>query len=162
MTDKKHDAATLTIAAIFAWLLPGAGHWCLGERKKGVAFFLILSLTYLMGLWLADFRQIQCDERFYVQIGSFGSAATLVMNAFVITDQTYPANHHPPLWYAPGMVYMCVVGLLNILITLSIFSPKSSTTPPTEGAPSEQTANAAQPADIATPPPPQQQIEESK
>ena len=37
------------------WLVPGAGHLLLGRRPQAVGFFLAVTLTYVLGMFLADF-----------------------------------------------------------------------------------------------------------
>jgi hypothetical protein len=34
------------------WLLPGAGHWLLGQKPRAVGFLLAVGLTFLVGLGL--------------------------------------------------------------------------------------------------------------
>ncbi|NOT43853.1 MAG: hypothetical protein HOP14_04530, partial [Acidobacteria bacterium] len=35
-----------------AWAVPGAGHFWLGRRQKGVVFLVALTLMFACGLWL--------------------------------------------------------------------------------------------------------------
>ena len=47
---KKNPALTL----LFAWLLPGAGHWYIGQRVKGVLFCFLLIMMFTLGVLLAE------------------------------------------------------------------------------------------------------------
>jgi hypothetical protein len=46
------------LAAILAWLLPGAGHWYQGRRSKAVLFFLCIVGTFGYGLWIGEGRVV--------------------------------------------------------------------------------------------------------
>jgi hypothetical protein len=39
-------------AGLLGWLLPGAGHWFLGQRGLGLVFFIAISVPYLVGIVL--------------------------------------------------------------------------------------------------------------
>ena len=42
----------VALACVLAWLLPGAGHFYLGRRAKGLVFLCIVLITFLTGLAL--------------------------------------------------------------------------------------------------------------
>jgi hypothetical protein len=46
------------LAAILAWLIPGAGHWYQRRRSKAVLFFLCIVGTFGYGLWLGEGRVV--------------------------------------------------------------------------------------------------------
>lgn len=46
------------LAAILAWLVPGAGHWYQRRRSKAVLFFLCITGTFSYGLWLGEGRVV--------------------------------------------------------------------------------------------------------
>jgi TM2 domain-containing membrane protein YozV len=51
------------VSCVLAWLLPGAGHFYLGKRRRATVFFLVVFATFLLGLfndgrsYLADGQQ---------------------------------------------------------------------------------------------------------
>ncbi len=47
---KQSPALTL----LFAWLLPGAGHWYIGQRTKAVLFCFILVAMFVLGVLLTE------------------------------------------------------------------------------------------------------------
>lgn len=47
---KQSPALTL----LFAWLLPGAGHWYIGQRTKAVLFCFILIAMFVLGVLLTE------------------------------------------------------------------------------------------------------------
>lgn len=38
------------LTVLLAWLLPGAGHWYLGQRVRGVIFCLLLAAVFTLGV----------------------------------------------------------------------------------------------------------------
>lgn len=46
------------LAAILAWLIPGAGHWYQRRRSKAVLFFVCIVGTFGYGLWLGEGRVV--------------------------------------------------------------------------------------------------------
>ena len=43
---------SLLIPCVLAWLLPGAGHFYLGRRRRAIFFFVIVLITLTLGLWM--------------------------------------------------------------------------------------------------------------
>jgi hypothetical protein len=43
------DLRNRNVAALLAWLMPGAGHWYQGRKSKGVLFCVTILLTYFVG-----------------------------------------------------------------------------------------------------------------
>ena len=50
--DRTQATSTLYLICALAWFLPGAGHFWLGRRQKGIVFLVALSLMFAFGLWL--------------------------------------------------------------------------------------------------------------
>jgi hypothetical protein len=49
------------LAAVLAWLVPGAGHWYQRRRSKAVLFFVCITSTFVYGLWIGDGRVVYAD-----------------------------------------------------------------------------------------------------
>lgn len=67
------------LAALLAWLLPGAGHWYQRRRSKAVLYFLCILGTFGYGLWLGEGRVVYAawgssndDKRlpYFCQVGA--------------------------------------------------------------------------------------------
>lgn len=51
--EKSHASRfDLLIPCVLAWLLPGAGHFYLGRRRRAIFFFVIVLATLTLGLWM--------------------------------------------------------------------------------------------------------------
>jgi Family of unknown function (DUF6677) len=51
------------LAAFWAWLIPGAGHWYQGRRSKAVLFFVCIMGTFVYGLYLGGGRVVYASWR---------------------------------------------------------------------------------------------------
>lgn len=117
------------LAFLLAWLLPGAGHAVMGRWRKGLFFMAILSATYLFGLWIVGFRSVSFDENPFYYVGQYGSGLTLVMSKTVASGKSFPRPELTPSWYDPGLLYVCVAGLLNLVLMLNVLELRPSGTP---------------------------------
>jgi len=144
------------IAFFVAWLLPGGGHFLLGKWKKGLFFFLLLAATYAFGMCIAGWRPVSFDDNPFYYVGQYGSGATLLLAKLRGAEKAILRPEIHPSWFDPGLLYVCVVGLLNIVVMLNILDVKLAARPTTaapEKAPSPPEAPQAAAAPAATTPP---------
>jgi len=148
------------VAFFVGWIVPGAGHFLLGKWKKGLFFFLLLGATYLFGMWIAGFRPVSYDDNPFYFVGQYGSGITLLIAKLRGAEKAIvrPAIH--PSWFDPGLLYVCVVGLLNLVVmmnTLDLKVEAPSSAPAPAGASEGKPADAPKPATAvpapAAPPP---------
>lgn len=118
-TDSPSKAKIL-LAALLAWLVPGLGHFFLGKYIKALFFFGILTATYIAGLWMSGFRTVSWTDNPFYYVGHLGSGITLLLGTLLSFEKAAPLQDKVS-WFDPGLLYVCVVGMLNVLITLSIF-----------------------------------------
>lgn len=136
------DLRQPTVAAIWAWLIPGAGHIYQRRYAKGLLFMACILGTYFFGLTLggghvvyASFRKGDIRWQYICQAG-VGAAA---LPALVQSYRNHPPDQPSP-WMAPpadprpedrdelaiwheryhayfelGTLYTMVAGLLNVL-----------------------------------------------
>ena len=107
-------------AMLAGWVLPGAGHALLGRWKKGLFFLGLLTATYLVGLWIVGFKPVSWDENPFYYIGQYGSGATFALARLLGPEKSFPRLDLPVSWYDPGLLYVCVAGLLNLVIVCSL------------------------------------------
>ena len=112
-----------------AWLVPGAGHAAMGRWKKGLFLFALLGLTYLSGLWIVGFRSVSFDDNPFYFVGRYGSGATLFLAKAMSVEKSYPREGVPISWYDPALLYVCVVGLLNLVLMMNILEVRPPSPP---------------------------------
>ncbi len=136
------DPMRVTIACVLAWAVPGAGHFYLGRRAKGLLFLGIILATFMVGLgfngrvylanpeqplsYLATFanvalgpldmigRQVSYDRLIYVFPRE--SDRTLYQD---ILDRTRARILSVTHEY--GTTFVLTAGLMNILLILDAF-----------------------------------------
>ena len=136
------------VAFFVAWLVPGAGHFLLGKWKKGLFFLLLLGATYLFGMWIAGFRPVSYDDNPFYFVGQYGSGITLLIAKLRGAEKAVVGTKFHPSWFDPGLLYVCVVGLLNLVIMLNTLDLKVEAP-----APAAAPASPAPAADPAPKPP---------
>lgn len=109
----------LLFTLFIAWLIPGAGHYYLGHKWKGILLLAILSLTYITGMAMADFRNVALVNPLHLFSCSFTGGFTILA---VCTTAGLP---NTPQWYPHayelGCLYLRVTSLLNALVLLYLY-----------------------------------------
>ncbi len=134
-------------AFLLGWLVPGAGHALLGRWQKGLFFFLTLGTTYLFGLWIVGSKAISWDDNPFYYVGQWGSGSTFFLAQMMPVQKAYPREGLHPSWFDPGLLYVCAVGLLNLVVMLNVLEVKRRAAP-------EKAPPADAPAPAPAPPPP--------
>ncbi len=120
-------------ALILGWCIPGAGHWVLGQRKKAIFLFVTIMLTFSAGIVLADFRNVKNADNEFYWAGQLG-CGLIYFIANVLFGNT-PAGKVPIEWYEIGLLYICVAGMLNVVLLLNLFNlPAAPSAPSKEAA----------------------------
>jgi hypothetical protein len=138
-TTLEIDLRDPNLAAVFAWLCPGAGHFYQRRYAKAVLFSACILTTYFFGLALGEGKVVyaawnQVDRRWQypLQLGVGLPAAPALMQSMVVRRgnpplmgglMAPPANpdklaewhHRLNLRFELGTLYTMVAGLLNIL-----------------------------------------------
>jgi hypothetical protein len=139
------------LAAFWAWLIPGAGHWYQGRRSKAVLFFVCIMGTFVYGLYLGDGRVVYASWRpddhrlaYLCQIGVGVVAMPALVQAYRAKTNDHffknskfmvppdlvkkqEANELDDLqkrlghFFELGTVYTMVAGLLNVLVIYDVW-----------------------------------------
>ena len=105
---------------LLSWLVPGAGHFVVGKREKGVIFLVALPVMFAIGLWLQgrlpvfDFSDPLVGLAAVANLGMglpYFIAAALDLGRGVVTAASYEY----------GNTFLIVSGLLNLLVTLDAY-----------------------------------------
>jgi hypothetical protein len=121
---KSNHALFLIVVGTLAWLIPGAGHFTLNERKRGVVIFVVIALTFLAGLYVGSVGVVDpINAKPWYAAQLMNSPAVLLLGGHVA--DAYRAAHRasePALAYLVygraneiGQIYTSIAGLLNLL-----------------------------------------------
>jgi len=105
------------VAALLAWLVPGAGHFYLGRKGKALLFLVLITSSFFYGMWLANFKNVYPDR---YPLGFLGQVFTgIPAIAGLVLNYTVPGqlDEGEPT-FELGFVYTCIAGLLNLLLVI--------------------------------------------
>jgi hypothetical protein len=79
------------MAALLAWVLPGAGHWMLGKRGLAVVLWGAITFAYATGLAIGGIKNsVNPWSNFWLFLGQIGcggyTAVGLGANVMILTD----------------------------------------------------------------------------
>jgi hypothetical protein len=102
----------LMIVGLAAWLVPGAGHLVLKEKRHAVIIFVTIVLTFGIGLYIGSIgiiNPVGAKPWYVAQV--MNSPAVAVLGHFATTGR-YPVYGRPN---EIGQIYTSIAGLLNLL-----------------------------------------------
>jgi hypothetical protein len=116
--SKENKVLLLLIVGLLAWLVPGGGHFVLGEKKRAIIMFAAIILTFCTGLYIGSIGVIDLSDTSAIYV-----KATQVMNppvAVVLGHYTRGRNYSVYGWPNEiGQVYTMTSGLLNLLCVVN-------------------------------------------
>jgi hypothetical protein len=126
---KDNHALFLIVVGSAAWLVPGGGHFALGQQRRAGVIFVTILLTFLLGLYVGSLGVIDpvgAKPWYAAQI--MNSPAVLLLGAHVMLVQrqaetgqmdVQEAGTVPYRVYGRpneiGQIYTSIAGLLNLL-----------------------------------------------
>ena len=113
---KETQAVFLLIVGLLAWLVPGAGHLVLNEKKRALIIFVTIALTFLVGLYIGSvgvINPVGAKPWYAAQI--MNSPAVAILGRFSTTGN-YPVYAKPN---EIGQIYTSIAGLLNLLCVVN-------------------------------------------
>jgi len=134
MTEEEHSADKGTprartasrrvpeVAAVLAWLVPGLGHYYLGQRPKAIILLCAIMSAFVIGVALADFQAISIEHHkyaFFAQIGAGGP--TLSVLAATAGGLASPGGRVVDPLHSIGLLYTMVAGLLNFVVACDAY-----------------------------------------
>ena len=135
--------AAMPIAGLLAWLVPGLGHWYLGERARGVIFFAFTTATFWTGVAVGGVKSTMN----YAENGAWfaaqlcmGVEAVAAWGASHYIQRHTPADELPKIsayWPSDNIavIYTGIAGLLNLLIIIDTLAHADVRLPVTETGP---------------------------
>ena len=111
---------SLVLICLAGWALPGAAHFWLGRRRKGLFFLVVLPLMFALGILLQG--RLFPFELSQPLVG-LAAAADLAIGLpyLVATSLGYGAGRVVAVTYEYGNTFLIVAGLLNVLVILDAY-----------------------------------------
>ena len=110
--SKENHALFMLIVGLSAWLLPGAGHFLLKEKKRSIIIFATITITFCIGLYIGSIGVID-------PVGAWPWYAAQIMNSPMVAALGHlTAGGGYPVYGRPneiGQIYTSITGLLNLL-----------------------------------------------
>ena len=109
------------VSMVLAYLVPGAGHFYLGYRRRAMAFFAIVVTLFLIGL-LVDGSLYTIGGanrallRLLAALGSIGAGVI-----YFVANALGPHGNVNSLTYEYGTTFTLTAGLMNLLLVLDCF-----------------------------------------
>jgi hypothetical protein len=115
-----YQTGALVLLCVAAWAIPGAGHFWLGRRAKGLVFLIAIPLMFAIGLGLSG-RLFPFD--FSQPLVALQALADLGIGApyFVANALGAGAGNVRAVTYEYGNAYIIVAGLLNLLVVIDAY-----------------------------------------
>ena len=109
-----HPAA----AALLAWIFPGLGHAYLGRRRTAIAYAMIVTATFLLGVSFEG-RLYTIDRSQPLSIlATFAVSGAGLLNLAARFLSDNPGGTILAPTYEYGCAYLLTAGLMNLLLML--------------------------------------------
>ncbi|GAH00894.1 unnamed protein product [marine sediment metagenome] len=112
--SKENQALFMLIVGLLAWLVPGAGHFALKEKKRSIIIFATIVLTFCVGLYVGSIGVIDLvgATPWYVALAQIMNSPMVALLGRLTTGGAYPVYGWPN---EIGQIYTSTAGLLNLL-----------------------------------------------
>ncbi|MCB9889301.1 MAG: hypothetical protein H6836_06960 [Planctomycetes bacterium] len=108
------------LLAGLSWLLPGAGHYLIGQKDKGVLMGAAVVLMFALGLWFSDGLGVDRAHHsaYWIVQSLFGGGALLASLGFGQLELSDPI----PLRYSLGYTLAGIAGLMNLVVMIDAYT----------------------------------------
>jgi len=106
----------LLTVGLAAWMIPGAGHFLVRERKRGIIIFVVITTLFVLGLYVGSIGVVDWVGGriwFYAQI-LYSPVVGIIGN--MTKNGDFQVFGRPS---DIGQIYTGIAGLLNFLCILS-------------------------------------------
>ncbi len=98
---------------VLGWLLPGAGHWALGQRVKAVVFCFLIIAVFALGALLTDGGCLSVGRHPYAAILQAATGVPAGVGLLLSAKAVEPPASRMSDF---GMLLTLVAGALNVLL----------------------------------------------
>jgi len=102
----------LLFTGLLAWIIPGAGHYLIGEKRRAAIIFATITITFCIGIYIGSIGVIN-------PVGAKPWYVAQIMNTplvAILGKMTAEASYTVYGWPNEiGQIYTSIAGLLNLL-----------------------------------------------
>ena len=106
----------IVIVGILAWMIPGAGHIFIKERKRGIIIFITITLTFLAGIYIGSIGVIDPVNAKPWYVGQMLTSPLVAIIGSATKGGNYVVYARP---HDYGQIYTAVASGLNLLCILN-------------------------------------------
>lgn len=121
--DSKSGMGYIAIAV--GWLVPGAGHLMIGQRKRGAIFLLAIHTLFFIGLLCGGVRALDRPRQRLWSYSQYMAGWPMLVGAHIRASVYPPKSPHPlgfsPLLQEVATAYCGLAGMLNLLVLVDLF-----------------------------------------
>jgi len=110
--SKENQVLFLLVVGLLAWLVPGAGHFVLKEKKRAIIIFATIVLTFCMGIYVGSIGVIDPVGTWWWYVAQIMNSPMVAVLGHLTAGGAYPVYGRPN---EIGQIYTSIAGLLNLL-----------------------------------------------
>ena len=114
--SKIDHSVFLMIVGLLAWALPGAGHFIIKERKRGIIIFATITATFLTGIYIGSIAVVDPVGGQPWYILQMLTSPVVGLLAHITKTGTYASYGRAA---DIGQIYTTIAGMLNLLCIVS-------------------------------------------
>ena len=110
--SRENQALFLLVVGLLAWLVPGAGHFVVKEKKRSLIIFATIILTFCVGIYVGSIGVIDPVNAAPWYVAQIMNSPIVAVLGHLTASGAYPVYGRPN---EIGQIYTSISGLLNLL-----------------------------------------------
>ena len=115
------DRGRALTALLLAWLFPGLGHYYLGRRRVAIAYAVIVTATFLLGLSFEGRLYSPDRSQPLTFLATFAVYGAGLLNILARLFTENPGGSILSVTYEYGCAFLLTGGLMNLLLMLDVW-----------------------------------------
>ncbi|MHC4638483.1 MAG: DUF6677 family protein [Planctomycetota bacterium] len=112
LSSKNTVLLFMMTVGLVGWIVPGGGYFILKKHKHAVIVFLVITLTFLTGLYVGSIGVIDPVKSKIPYVGQILNSPFVAVMSNKTGSGSYPVSGKPE---EIGQIYTSTSGLLNLL-----------------------------------------------
>jgi len=110
--SRENQVLFLLVVGLLAWLVPGAGHFVVKEKKRSLIIFATITLTFCVGIYVGSIGVIDPVNAAPWYVAQIMNSPIVAVLGHLTASGAYPVYGRPN---EIGQIYTSISGLLNLL-----------------------------------------------